>query len=157
MLYANHPELQTELMEEYYTPKSGDEIAFTAEERQFITEMQDTSFKAFMNPDRMPLSYYENGKTTGIIGEIASEIIKRSGLNIEMIEPASREEYLALLDSENADICVDFAHDFSIAEKYDYHLTSSYVNAGISKLYLKNNTSKKKSRLDKRFLYCQRT
>ena len=147
LLYANHPELQTELMEEYYTPKSGDEIAFTAEERQFITEMQDTSFKAFMNPDRMPLSYYENGKTTGIIGEIASEIIKRSGLNIEMIEPASREEYLALLDSENADICVDFAHDFSIAEKYDYHLTSSYVNAGISKLYLKNNTSKKRAGL----------
>lgn len=142
LLYTDHPELQTELMDKYYTPESGDEIAFTAEERQFITEMQDTEFTAFMNPDRMPLSYYEDGEATGIIGEIANEIIKRSGLNIVIKEPADREVYLSLLGSDEMDICFDFTHDYAIAEKYDYHLTSTYVNAGISKLYLKNNTDR---------------
>lgn len=36
LLYTNHADVISELMEKYYTPKSGDEIAFTADERQFL-------------------------------------------------------------------------------------------------------------------------
>ena len=139
LLYCDHANLQTELMNEYYTPDSGDDIAFTAEERKFITEMQKTSFTAFLNPDRIPLSYFKNGKAVGIIGEISAEISRRTGLNIVIKELDSRNEYMSLLGADDENICFDFIHDFSTAEKYGYHLTTPYIDAGISKLHLKNN------------------
>lgn len=146
-LYCDHPNVQTELMDKYYTPQSEDEIAFTAQERQFINEMQDTTFTAFLNPDRVPLSYFENGQATGIIGEIAAEISKRAGLHIQIKELGDWEEYLSLLGSDGADICFDFIHDYSTAEKYGYHLTTPYIDAGISKLYLKNNANRQSAGL----------
>ncbi len=149
LLYCDHADVQTELMEKYYTPRSGAEISFTAEERRFITEMQDTTFTAFINPDRVPLSYFENGQAVGIIGEIAAEIIRRSGLHIKIEELDSREEYLSRLGSEDVDICFDFMHDYSTAEKYGYHVTTPYIDAGISKLYLKSKARRQRAGLVK--------
>ena len=142
LLYNDDANLATELMNKYYTPKSGDEIAFTAEERQYINKMKDTTIVAFMNPDRIPISYFKNNQATGIIGDLAAEIIKRTGLNIEIKELTSRDEYIALLGSEEADVCLDFIHNYSMAEKYGYHITSSYIDSGISKLYLKSNSQR---------------
>lgn len=139
ILYNDHPSLENELMAKYYTPKSSNQIAFTVEERQFIEEMKNTSIKAIINPDRAPLSYYSDNNLSGIIGEITKEIIKRSNLNIEILKLENREEYLSYLNNSKTDICLDFIHNFSTAEKYDFHLASPYLNAGISKLYLKKN------------------
>lgn len=143
LVFTDHPDLRTTLMNQYYMPESRDEIAYTAEERAYIAAMQNTTFTAFLNPDRTPLSYFSNGRVTGILGEIASKFIARTGLNIDIIELKSRDEYFSLLDSRQSDICLDFAHDFALGEEYGYRLTAPYCEAGISRLYLKNNPNRK--------------
>ncbi len=149
LLFTDHAGLRTQLMERYYTPESGSEIAFTAEEREYITEMQGTVFNAVINPDRAPISYFSAGEAAGIIGDIAAEIIARSGLNIRIVQPETREEYLRLLDAEETDLCMDFMHSFSSAEEHGYRLTAAYLSAGISKLYLKQSEERETAGLIK--------
>lgn len=135
-LYTDDPNIRTKLWNLYYLPDSGDEIAFTSEERKFIEDMSDTVFTAVINPDRTPYSYYVNGKPAGIISDIAGEIIQRSGLNIEFIDTADRAEYREAVYSDAVDIRFDAWHNLSEAESQGYHLTNAFIDASISRLSL---------------------
>ena len=136
------PDLSYQLYQEYYAPESGDEIAFTAAERAFIADCKarGTVFKAIMNPDREPYSYLENGKMTGILTDICAEIFRRTGLTVEMVPCADRQEYLKLQNDPDMSLCCDLSGDYSAAEKLGYVLTAPYYDTSIARINLKSQT-----------------
>jgi signal transduction histidine kinase len=138
-LNINEPGLQNELWNTYYSVDSGAEIAFTDEELDFIHEMQDTSFKAIISPDRTPLSYLENGEYTGIITDLVKEIITRTGLNIEIADIGTRQEYTATVKNHDYDIRLDSWYDYTTAENNGCLLTSPYTTESISRIRLSSN------------------
>lgn len=140
-LLTDHPTIPDQLYNKYYQPESGDEIAFTPTERDFIRANKDTVFTAIVNPDCQPLSYYSNGQLLGIIPSIASEIIKRSGLNISFIETTSRQDYQQKIQNQIADIRFDAWNNFSISESFGYRLTEPYMDVAISRLSLSGTTT----------------
>lgn len=137
----NEPGLRSKLMDAYYTPISGDEISFTIAERNYIEEVKDAPLTAIVNPDRSPLSLKEDGVSKGIMLDVTGEIIRRSGLNIELVEVNNRAEYTEMLRSGNIDICLDAGYGFQQADKLGYRLTDPYIDVTISKLYKKGHTS----------------
>lgn len=139
-MYENEPGLRTKLMNKYYTPANGDEIAFTLEERAFIEANKNKTFTALLNPDRIPFSYMKDGKMTGIIYDISQEIIKSSQLDIRLEELDSGDEYGDKRRNRDADILFDAGFDYAQAENEGYRLTKSYLDASISQLYKKGNS-----------------
>ena len=57
-LSNDEPGLLTMLMNKYYTPDCGEEIAFTVEERAYIEAMRGVKLTALINPDRAPFSSF---------------------------------------------------------------------------------------------------
>ena len=138
-LNIHEPGLENELWNTYYSVDSGDEIAFSDEELQFIQDMQSTSFKAVLNPDRTPLSYLDNGEYTGIIADLVNEIIERTGLNIEIADISTSQEYTTTVNNRDYDIRLDSWYDFTTAERYDCMLTAPYATESISRIRLSSN------------------
>ena len=143
-LFADEPGLRSKLMNDYYSPNGGDEIAYTIEERSFIEDMRDTPLRAILNPDRAPYSYLDGeGKPTGILYDIANEIILRSGLNIQFLNVPDRTVYQDYLKSGDYDLRFDASLDYSEADDLDYRLSSEYMQVSLSKLFLRGNNDTK--------------
>lgn len=135
---SNEPEIRTQLMNKYYALNYSDEISFTAEERAFINEMKNHTFSAVVNPDHAPYSFMENEKDNGIIYDIAQEIIRRSQLNVNIVETKNHSQYSNLINEGKADIQFDAKYNLSDAENRGYCLTLPYLKSDISKLYNKH-------------------
>ena len=141
-LTATLPGLQNELFQKYYSADSGDQIAFTEDERAFISECQSsgTVFRAIIDPDRKPYSYVENGRMTGMLTEICREIFRRTGLSVTIETPASRDDYLTLKSDPSVAIVCDICGACTRAEKQGYIAADPYYEATVSRLYRKNFT-----------------
>ena len=62
-------------------------------------------------------------------------ITERSGLNIQLIETGSREEYRRLAKSGKTDIRFDARYDYAEAEAMGCRLTAPYLDASVTRLY----------------------
>ena len=132
----NNPGLQMMLFEKYYAPDTGDDIAFTPYERDFISEAQESGkvFKAVMKPGRYPLSGFENGEAVGMIAGIAEELEHRTGLQFEIVETKTRKEYNTLLKSDEIDVILDSTANYDTAEHLGYKITEAYMSLPFSAL-----------------------
>ena len=137
-LDKNESGLREQLMNKYYSPASGEQISFTAEERAYIENMKDQTFVAVVNPDRAPYSYIVNDKQYGITYDISQEIIKRSKLNIVIADTDNSSQYHNMIEEGIADIQFDAEYNYSDAEFNGYRLTVPYIDIEIAKLYKKN-------------------
>lgn len=133
-LTSNEAGLFRELRDKYYSAKSKDDILYSREEYEYIQSMKSQTIKAYVNPDRVPVSYIENGETKGIIPDIAKKIGELTGLEIEIVYSTDREEYYNAIDNKQADIILDAVYDYAEAEGTGYKLTQPYYNADISLL-----------------------
>ncbi|MDD3220238.1 MAG: response regulator [Lachnospiraceae bacterium] len=131
-----NPSLQNELEDKYYGVDSGEAVAFTESERSYISDYIESGRKlqVLINPDRTPLSYYEDGQMAGLFGEVAEKILENTGLPYEVIEAKDRSEYQKLRNNHDVDLCVDMRFDYSQAEAEGYRLTDSYYSASISRV-----------------------
>lgn len=122
------------LYEKYYVPDTGSAVAYTYEESEFLerSAKEKKVFKAIINPDRRPLSYYEDGEIKGLLKDICSLIFERSGLDVEFIVTTNRDDYVAQM--VDADIVCDFTGDYGKAEKKGFIKTDAYYNSTTSML-----------------------
>ena len=137
-----------ELWDRYYKADTGDAIAFTYEERQYIDEMKKsgTVLRAIVNPDCMPFSYFSGGKACGIIPQLFDRIEAMTGLSIDTIEVKDRKEYFDMVNSgEGFDILMDSDSDYYDAEKNGIKITSPYLTATVSEVTRKSSGSDLKS------------
>ena len=135
-----HPTLEDNLLQKYYTPSSGDEIAYTASERQYISEFSEKGIplRVLLNPDRAPLSWFEDGQAQGVFAKLGAKVLDRAGLPYEIIETKNRQEYRQIRDSSDYDIALDTSVDFNEAEKLGYKLTQPYISVSLFQLTRKD-------------------
>lgn len=133
---------RTQLFQKYYTPDSGEQIAFTPQERSYLDQLkrEDKVFTAIVNPDRAPYSYFENGQAKGIMVEIFQKAAERAGLQYTIVETADRQQYADLAKTAQIDIRIDTAFDYFYAEEDGYNLTDPYLTTTVSMLTKKGHT-----------------
>lgn len=131
-----------DLWNKYYTADSNGEIAFTAEEKAYLSEMKKSGavIRAIVEPDRAPYSYFENGEAKGIIPEIFSRLEKMTGLNFEIVETKNRTDYFGALGSDKSiQVRIDAYGDYSDAERRGYKITSPYLAASVEEVARKTS------------------
>ncbi len=135
------PQLGSILSERYYASEEAQEIPLTTAEREFAdtSRRRNITFRALLNPDRFPMSYYINGEIKGIQRDIADMIVARSGLNIRIIPCRTRLEYNAVLNSGEFDLLFDARHDYALAEKHGLYIGEPYISYSLSLLRLKSH------------------
>ena len=122
------------LWNKYYTVKSGEEIAFTADEKAYIEEMQKSgkTIRAIVEPDRIPYSYFKDGEAKGIMPEIFKKIEEMTGLDFEIVETKDRTDYFnTIADDKSIEVRIDAYGDYYYAEQMGYKLTAVYLTASV--------------------------
>lgn len=139
-----HPNLEEDLFQKYYIPSSGKEIAFTAAEQRYIQKCikDKTPLKILLNPDRAPLSWFEDGQAMGVFARLGQQVLDRTQIPYEITAIETRADYQRLLKSGSYDIALDASLDFNRAENLGYKLTQPYITASIFEISKKNFTGK---------------
>lgn len=128
------PNWQTDLYSKYYAPDNGSNLLLSADERSYIAAQAGRVFKAAMQPDNAPFSWFEDGKACGIIPEIFAEIARRAGIAYEAVETKDKAAYQALVDASQVDFVMDTGWCYSLAENNGYKLTVPYLSLTISQV-----------------------
>ncbi len=126
-----------DLWNKYYTADFNEEIAFTVEEKAYLSDIKKSGavIRAIVEPDRTPYSYFENGEAKGIIPEIFSRLTEMTGLKFEIVETKNRTDYFGALDSDKSiEVRIDAYADYSDAEQRGYKLTSPYLTASVEQV-----------------------
>jgi signal transduction histidine kinase/CheY-like chemotaxis protein/ABC-type amino acid transport substrate-binding protein len=142
-----NPSWRNDLLQKYYSSDSGDEVAFTNEERNYLDELKTSGkvLKATFDPDYFPYCYFEDKKAKGIIPTIFAEIARRMGLNYEIVYCEKKADYRNLIypqddGSHQVDLVLDGVDDYYLAEQNGYKISDSYLSAEVSALRLKSFT-----------------
>ncbi len=140
-LNLQEPDWRNVLHNKYYTLDSNGNVMLEAEERKYLEHLCNSGkkLKVLVNPDKSPYSYFENGEAKGIFPEIFSEIAEKLSLPYEYINPESRENYYEIRERKEADIVLDFAYNYYLAESEGYKLTSPYLETTYTRLTRKDN------------------
>ena len=133
----NSREIRERLFSEYYTPPGADEIPFTVQEREYIARLKKdgTTIKAIFNPDRIPFSYFKDGKACGIMVDLAKIAFERAGIKYEFVRTGNRVDYMKEVQRADISVCIDMWYNFSNAERLNYKLTLPYIDVNLSKVY----------------------
>ncbi len=125
---------QDVLFDKYYSGTSGDTIALSSTEREYLSNLIESGnrIKVLVNPDRAPYSYVEDGTYKGILPEIFEETANRLGLPYEYVICNTREEYQKLTTDKSVDVIIDGRNDLSAAENMGYKLTDEYMQLAYS-------------------------
>ncbi len=133
--------IHAELYSKYFISERSSTLAFTAQELAYIEKMQHEGvvIKAAMKPEYLPLSGFEEGRAQGIVADLASYIEERTGLSIEILETANRQEYSTLCSGDEIALILDCAAGFGQAEKFNAKLTKEYLSVPYATVSLKNS------------------
>ncbi len=132
------PNWRDTLHETYYSTDSSGEIIMNAGERAFLEELRSSGkpLRLLFNPELAPYCYFRDGEAHGILPAIFDVLADRLGLKYEFIPVKDRGEYYSLRASGAADVVLDFAGDYYLAEKEGYKITVPYFNTNFARLTL---------------------
>ena len=135
-LAKEEPQYQDTLYQKYYKNSTGRWVQFTREEQAYIdaANKKGQVYYAVINPNRKPLSYYEDGKMKGLLVDIAREIFSRTRLNIQVLVLDSRVKYYYKIQNKSVDIICDYTGNANKAERNKLVLLDSYYNSTVSRL-----------------------
>ncbi len=134
-LNASNPGLQDTLVKKFY-PHTKDGASFlSSDERRYVEccTAQNTVFKVLTAPNLAPMTFYQNGRPTGLLCDIALDALSRTGLNFSFLIPQTVQEYYDLIPS--ADIVLNMSDDYNNAEKLGFTLTTPYYSCTVSRLF----------------------
>ncbi len=132
------PNWRDELHEIYYATDQSDSIILNAGERAFLEERRasGTPLRLLFNPGLVPYCYFQDGEAKGILPSLFDTLAKRLGLDYEFIPVKDRNEYYALRATGDADVVLDFAGDYYLAEEEGYKITVPYFQTSFARLTL---------------------
>lgn len=141
LLDLQEPDWRSRLHDKYYSLDSGDLIMFSAAEREYMEELKKSGKKlrVLFNPDRSPYSYFDGEEAKGIFTQVFDGIAGDLSLDYEYIRTEDREGYRQAMENGEADIVLDFAGDYYVADKAGYKITSPFIKTKYSRLTLKGN------------------
>lgn len=131
----DNPNWRVELYNKYHGA-AGHNTEFTAEESALLAQMQQsgTTVRAAAAPDNAPYSWYADGKMQGIAVDLAQKTAETLGLTLEVVPTATRKDYNALLQSGEADLCLDLNSGEITYGDTAYQLTDTYMRTTVSLL-----------------------
>ena len=131
-----NPTLFSSLYNKYYSVETGDAVFFSPDESEFIAECRssDTPLRMAVIPELSPYSFYQGDEPAGILYDIASEIVRRTGVRVELVPTPSDEEYDRLVQSGGADIWLTALFDYNDAEAHGETLTTPYFSTDVSRI-----------------------
>ena len=136
------PNWRDALHEAYYATEQDGSIIMNAGERAFLEEHRASGkpLRLLLNPDRAPYCYFQDGQAKGILPAIFDTLAQRLGLSYEFIPVKDRAEYYALRAEGAADVVLDFAGDYYLAEEEGYKITVPYYRTNFARLSLTDFT-----------------
>ena len=131
----DNPNWRVELYNKY-RGAAGHNTKFTAEESALLAQMQQsgTTVRAAAAPDNAPYSWYADGKMQGIAVDLAQKTAEALGLTLEVVPTATYKDYNALLQSGEADLCLDLDSGETTYGDTAYQLTDTYMRTTVSLL-----------------------
>lgn len=125
------PTWQKELFDAYFQGET-EHIAISEAEADYLQWLDDTDtvIKVLVNPDRMPYSYLDNGQFKGILPALFEAMAKPLNLSYTYIPVSTRAEYLAMRDSDEVDVLLDFFGDQRHANSLNMLITNPYLSTG---------------------------
>lgn len=135
------PSLYDSLYNKYYSIDTGDEVFFSPQEAALIAEFQksETKLKVTIVPDMAPYAYIEDGAPAGLLYDISSEILRRTGLEYEIVTADTNAGYRELVETGAVDIRLAARFDYNDAEKLGYTLADPYYTSNISRVIRKDH------------------
>ncbi len=127
------------LHDKYYSTDSSGSLILNAGEREFLEELHSSekTLKLLINPEIAPYCYFDNsGKAVGILPSIFETLAGKLGLKYEYIPVKDRNEYYSLRSAGAADIVLDFAGDYYLAEEEGYKITVPYFRTNFARITL---------------------
>ena len=130
------PNWRDTLHETYYATDQDGSIITNAGERAFLEEHRASGvpLRLLFNPERIPYCYFKDGQAEGILPAIFDVLAKRLGLNYEFIPVKDLSEYYRLRAAGDADIVLDYAGDYYLAEEEGYKITAPYFQTNYARL-----------------------
>ena len=130
------PNWRGTLHEKYYSTDQSGSVVMNAGERAFLEAFQASgkALRLLFDPGRAPYSYFQDGQARGVLPAIFDALAQRLGLKYEFIETASREEYYQLRAEGAADVVLDYAGDYYLAEEEGYKITVPYFQTNFARL-----------------------
>ena len=98
----NWPELETELMNQFYYDKFDKAILFTTEEKQFLKEKE--TIKVGYLDNNYPFSYVEEGEFKGLTKEMLESGLSVTGLEVEYVLMKDRKDARKALENGKIDV-----------------------------------------------------
>ena len=98
----NWPELETELMNQFYYDKFDKAILFTTEEKQFLKEKE--AIRVGYLDNNYPFSYVEEGEFKGLTKEMLENGLSVTGLKVEYVLMKDRQYARKALEEGKIDI-----------------------------------------------------
>ncbi len=132
------PNWRDSLHETYYSTDSSGSVILNAGERAFIKELKSSGkpLTLLINPDRAPYCYFQDGEAHGILPSIFDRLAQRLDLDYEYVPVSSRDEYYDIRAAGAADVVLDFAGDYYLAEQEGYKITVPYFHTNFARLTL---------------------
>ena len=102
----NWPELETELMNQFYYDKFDKAVLLTTEEKQFLEEKK--TIKVGYLDNNYPFSYVEDGEFKGLTKDMLESGLSVTGLEIEYVLMKDRQDARKSLKEGKIDILIFF-------------------------------------------------
>ena len=134
----NQPELETDLMNQYYYDRFDKTIILTTEEKLYLEEKK--SIRIGYLDNYYPFSYLDEGEFKGLTRELLESDLSITGLQLEYVLLEDRQEAKEALVNGDIDIfaCSTESHD--ILRQYNLKRVCDYVQVPLVLVMDKSNT-----------------
>lgn len=137
------PNWRSELYNIYYGSQDAN-TKFTSDEQLLLKSLQEdgSAIRVLMDPDCAPYSWLEDGQGHGIVYDIFVQTVHELGLNYELIDVSSKEEYENVLENGDVDIWIDQDYYYPNDKDNKYKSTDTYLTTSVSALRKRGTSGK---------------
>lgn len=133
----NQPELETELMNQYYYDRFDKEVLLTTEEKVYLVEKE--TIKIGYLDKHYPFSYVENGEFKGLTRELLESGLGITGLETEYVLLENRQAARTALMDGSIDIFAYSTDTDEVLEEYNLKSICDYVQVPLVLVMDKNS------------------
>ena len=135
-LKMSEPELETELMNQFYYDKFDKAVLLTTTEKEYLDE-KETLVVGYLD-NYYPFSYDEDGEFKGLTRELLESGLSITGLNLEYRLLNNRQQARVLLENGEIDILAYSTDRESVLKEYDLKSICDYAQVPLVLLMEKN-------------------
>ncbi|MBO2517377.1 MAG: hypothetical protein CW338_08920, partial [Clostridiales bacterium] len=128
---------RSDLYYENYTAAGTPSLSFTRREQEYIAAVQSgqTVITVTAQLDKMPYSFEEDGRLTGIIPDYFAHLMDMAGLPYTVLMPRAGADYADWVAENGVTVIMDGRRGDSPNAQYEYGLsTDSYITLTISRV-----------------------